>query len=357
MELLRRNQIELAGKRAVVLGRSEIVGKPMALLLLHADATVTVCHSRTRDLEAVTREADVLVAAIGRAGLVRGAHVKPGAVVVDVGMNRVSDPALARELSSPSGSPSSRSAATCSSATCTPSVAAVAGALTPVPGGVGPLTIAMLMANTVRAAPGRGLSRPCSASASPAASRPARRRCAAAGGARLPDARPRPGGSRRGGAGQRGARRDHGGLRSSGRSKPTGARPHGTRRAGVRRRRGPRAAQRDRAPAGARAGGRWAAARPKGAVLVTDAALLVETGSHLRFDRLVVVHCEPGEQLPDCARATASTSAPRGRGSRADARRREAGIRALPDRQLGGLGKTPREPPTPSSTSSAARGA
>jgi methylenetetrahydrofolate dehydrogenase (NADP+)/methenyltetrahydrofolate cyclohydrolase len=153
MELLKRNQIELAGRRAVVLGRSEIVGKPMALLLLHADATVTVCHSRTRDLEAVTREADVLVAAIGRAGLVRGAHVKPGAVVVDVGMNRVSDPALARELVEPErlAEFDKRGYALVGDVHAV-EVAAVAGALTPVPGGVGPLTIAMLMANTVRAA-------------------------------------------------------------------------------------------------------------------------------------------------------------------------------------------------------------
>ena len=153
MELLRRSGIEVAGRRAVVLGRSDIVGKPMALLLLHADATVTVCHSRTRELEAVTREADVLVAAIGRAGLVRAAHVKPGAVVVDVGMNRVSDPALARELIEPErlAEFDKRGYALVGDVHA-PEVAAVAGALTPVPGGVGPLTIAMLMANTVRAA-------------------------------------------------------------------------------------------------------------------------------------------------------------------------------------------------------------
>jgi methylenetetrahydrofolate dehydrogenase (NADP+)/methenyltetrahydrofolate cyclohydrolase len=155
MELLRRSGIELAGRRAVVLGRSEIVGKPMALLLLHADATVTVGHSRTRDLEGVTREADVLVAAIGRPGLVRARHVKPGAVVVDVGMNRVSDPALARELLPPerAGELDARGYALVGDVHA-PEVAQVAGALTPVPGGVGPLTIAMLMANTVKAALG-----------------------------------------------------------------------------------------------------------------------------------------------------------------------------------------------------------
>src|SRR5207247_1191919 len=98
MELLRREGISVAGQRAVVVGRSDIVGKPMALLLLHADATVTVCHSKPRDLPSVTREADLLVAAIGRAGLVRAEHVKPGAVAVDVGMNRIEDAAQARAL-------------------------------------------------------------------------------------------------------------------------------------------------------------------------------------------------------------------------------------------------------------------
>jgi len=153
MQLFARSGVELAGRRAVVLGRSEIVGKPMALLLMHADATVTVCHSRTRDLAAVTREADVLVAAIGRPGMVRAEHVKPGAVVVDVGINRVSDPALARELVLPEHwSEFERRGYALVGDVHAPQVAAVAGALTPVPGGVGPLTIAMLMANTVRAA-------------------------------------------------------------------------------------------------------------------------------------------------------------------------------------------------------------
>jgi methylenetetrahydrofolate dehydrogenase (NADP+)/methenyltetrahydrofolate cyclohydrolase len=153
MQLLARSGVELAGRRAVVLGRSEIVGKPMALLLMHADATVTVCHSRTRDLAAVTREADVLIAAIGRPGMVRAEHVKPGAVVVDVGINRVSDPALARELVLPEHwSEFERRGYALVGDVHAPQVAAVAGALTPVPGGVGPLTIAMLMVNTVRAA-------------------------------------------------------------------------------------------------------------------------------------------------------------------------------------------------------------
>jgi methylenetetrahydrofolate dehydrogenase (NADP+)/methenyltetrahydrofolate cyclohydrolase len=153
MELLRREGIEIAGRRAVVVGRSDIVGKPMALLLLHADATVTVCHSRTRDLAAVTREADILVAAIGRAGLVRAHHVKPGATVVDVGMNRVDDPAAARDLVGPDRLPElERKGYVLTGDVHAPSVAPVAGALTPVPGGVGPLTIALLMKNTVRAA-------------------------------------------------------------------------------------------------------------------------------------------------------------------------------------------------------------
>jgi methylenetetrahydrofolate dehydrogenase (NADP+) / methenyltetrahydrofolate cyclohydrolase len=153
MELLRREGISVSGRRAVVLGRSDIVGKPMALLLLHADATVTVCHSRTRDLPAVTREADLLVVAIGRAGLVRAEHVKPGAVVVDVGMNRVSDPAEARELLGEARWPEfEKKGYALVGDVHAPSVEAVAGALTPVPGGVGPLTIASLVQNTVRAA-------------------------------------------------------------------------------------------------------------------------------------------------------------------------------------------------------------
>lgn len=155
MEMFRRSGIEVAGRRAVVLGRSDIVGKPMALLLMHADATVTVCHSRTRDLAAVTREADILVAAIGRAGLVRAEHVRPGAVVVDVGMNRVTDPAVARDLLLPSRLPDfEKKGHALVGDVHAPSVEPVAGALTPVPGGVGPLTIAMLVSNTVRAAAG-----------------------------------------------------------------------------------------------------------------------------------------------------------------------------------------------------------
>ena len=153
MELLAREGIALTGKRAVVLGRSDIVGKPMALLLLHADATVTIAHSRTPDLAAVTREADVLVAAVGRAGLVRGEFVKEGAVVVDVGMNRVSDPAAAAELGGPERADEfARKGYVLVGDVHAPSVRERASALTPVPGGVGPLTIALLMRNTVAAA-------------------------------------------------------------------------------------------------------------------------------------------------------------------------------------------------------------
>jgi methylenetetrahydrofolate dehydrogenase (NADP+)/methenyltetrahydrofolate cyclohydrolase len=156
MELLAREGITVAGRRAVVLGRSDIVGKPMALLLLHADATVTICHSRTRDLPAVTREADILVAAIGKAGLVGLEHVKPGAVVVDVGQNRIEDPSLARQLLEPERLEAFRRRGSAVVGDVRfPEVRAVAGAITPVPGGVGPLTIALLLKNTVAAAAAR----------------------------------------------------------------------------------------------------------------------------------------------------------------------------------------------------------
>ena len=155
MELLRRHEVPLSGRRAVVVGRSNVVGRPMALLLSHADATVTVCHSRTQDLAAVCREADVLVAAIGRAGLLRAEHVKPGAVVIDVGMNRVADPDEARRLVAPARlAELEKKGYVLVGDVHEPSVAPVAGALTPVPGGVGPLTIAMLLRNTLAAAAG-----------------------------------------------------------------------------------------------------------------------------------------------------------------------------------------------------------
>lgn len=152
MELLRREDVELRGRHAVVLGRSDIVGKPMALLLLHADATVSVCHSRSVDLAALTRQADVLIVAIGRAGLVGAEHVKAGAVVVDVGMNRITDPAEARRLLEPERlALFERKGHALVGDVNFPAVRQVAGALTPVPGGVGPLTIAMLLRNTLRA--------------------------------------------------------------------------------------------------------------------------------------------------------------------------------------------------------------
>ena len=154
IEMLEREKIQIAGKRAVVLGRSDIVGKPMALLLLHRDATVTICHSRTPDLAATCRQADILVAAVGRPGFVTPDFVKPGATVVDVGINEVRDPKVAASLF-PEGHP--RLATFASKGTLLvgdvhPSVDQVAGALTPVPRGVGPLTITMLMKNTLKAA-------------------------------------------------------------------------------------------------------------------------------------------------------------------------------------------------------------
>jgi methylenetetrahydrofolate dehydrogenase (NADP+) / methenyltetrahydrofolate cyclohydrolase len=157
IELLDRSGIEIAGRHAVVIGRSDIVGKPMALMLLHRHATVTICHSRTPDLPAVAARADILVVAIGRAAFVTAASVKPGAVVIDVGMNRVDDPALVHAWF-PEGSPRRADFDRKGSlliGDVHPDVASVAGAITPVPGGVGPLTRAMLMANTVLAAEAR----------------------------------------------------------------------------------------------------------------------------------------------------------------------------------------------------------
>ena len=157
IDLLDREGVEISGARAVVIGRSDIVGKPMAMLLLHRNATVTICHSRTRNLPGVAAEADILVAAIGRAAFVTREFVKPGATVVDVGMNRLDDRAQVEALF---GAGSRKLAAfdrrgSVVTGDVHPAVAQVAGALTPVPGGVGPLTIAMLLANTVSAAEGR----------------------------------------------------------------------------------------------------------------------------------------------------------------------------------------------------------
>ena len=154
VELLRRSGIEVAGQHAVVIGRSDIVGKPVSMLLLHRHATVTVCHSRTRDLSKVAATADILVAALGRPGFVRGSFVRPGATVIDVGINLVTDPDVAREIfheGHPRRGLFDRKGSVLVGDV-HPEVSDIAGALTPVPGGVGPLTIAMLMANTVLAA-------------------------------------------------------------------------------------------------------------------------------------------------------------------------------------------------------------
>ena len=156
IELLERSKIAISGTNACVVGRSQIVGRPMAQLLLQRDATVTICHSRTRDLESVTRQADLLIVAIGRPGFVGREHIKPGATVVDVGMNRVTDEATVRRLF---GEDAEKRLETISRRGYTlvgdvnPSeVDEVAGWRTPVPGGVGLLTVAMLMRNTVKAA-------------------------------------------------------------------------------------------------------------------------------------------------------------------------------------------------------------
>ena len=157
IEMLKRSDIEIAGRHAVIVGRSNIVGKPMALLLLQENATVTICHSRTKNLAEITSQADILVAAIGRAGFIRGEHIKTGATVIDVGINNVSDAELARELFDETeiekrlttiekrgftlvGDVNPKDAKT------------KAANFTPVPGGVGLLTVAMLMRNTVDAA-------------------------------------------------------------------------------------------------------------------------------------------------------------------------------------------------------------
>lgn len=133
MEMLRHENIDVAGKECVVVGRSNIVGKPMAMLLLHANGTVTICHSRTKNLAEVTRRADILVVAIGKADFITGDMVKEGAVVIDVGMNRRADGKLTGDVDFASVEPK-------------------ASAITPVPGGVGPMTITMLLENTLTAA-------------------------------------------------------------------------------------------------------------------------------------------------------------------------------------------------------------
>jgi methylenetetrahydrofolate dehydrogenase (NADP+) / methenyltetrahydrofolate cyclohydrolase len=154
MEILRRNGVQIEGANAVVLGRSDIVGKPMALLLMHANATVTICHSKTRDLPGVVRGADIVVAAMGKAGYVEADWIRPGATVIDVGTNRVTDAAVAEQLfrNQPERLEKFRAKGSALVGDVHPDAVNVAGALTPVPGGVGPMTITMLMSNTVKAA-------------------------------------------------------------------------------------------------------------------------------------------------------------------------------------------------------------
>jgi methylenetetrahydrofolate dehydrogenase (NADP+)/methenyltetrahydrofolate cyclohydrolase len=154
IEILKRSEIPIAGRHAVVVGRSDIVGKPAAMLLLHENATVTICHSKTRNLAEITRQADILVAAIGRAGFITPEMVKPGAIIIDVGMNRIDDP---QEFARFFAGNTKREAAFAKRGSVVmgdvdPRAFEISGAYTPVPGGVGKLTIAMLMANTVRAA-------------------------------------------------------------------------------------------------------------------------------------------------------------------------------------------------------------
>jgi methylenetetrahydrofolate dehydrogenase (NADP+)/methenyltetrahydrofolate cyclohydrolase len=154
IEILKRSQLPISGQHAVVVGRSDIVGKPVAMLLLHENATVTICHSKTRDLAAITREADILVAAIGRPGFITPDMVKPGATIIDVGINRITT--LEEFDRYFAGDAKRQLTFETRGSTIVgdvhPKAFELAGAYTPVPGGVGPLTIAMLMSNTVRAA-------------------------------------------------------------------------------------------------------------------------------------------------------------------------------------------------------------
>lgn len=154
MEILRRSGISAEGANAVVMGRSDIVGKPMALLLLHANATVTICHSKTRDLKETVKRADIVVAAMGRAAMVTADYIRPGATVIDVGQNVIKDSGEAERIFAafPEKIDSFRAKGSVLVGDVHPEVIHTAGAFTPVPGGVGPLTIAMLMSNTVRAA-------------------------------------------------------------------------------------------------------------------------------------------------------------------------------------------------------------
>ncbi len=154
MEILRRSNIPIQGANAVVIGRSDIVGKPMALLLMHADATVTICHSKTKDLPGVSRRADIVVAAMGRPACITSDYIRPGATVIDVGTNRITDPKEAERIfaNTPERLAKFREKGSGLVGDVHPDVVNVAGAITPSPGGVGPLTIAMLMSNTTKAA-------------------------------------------------------------------------------------------------------------------------------------------------------------------------------------------------------------
>jgi methylenetetrahydrofolate dehydrogenase (NADP+)/methenyltetrahydrofolate cyclohydrolase len=156
IELLTREGIQISGRHACIVGRSHIVGRPLAQLLLQHDATVTICHSRTHELAALTRQADILVAAVGRIGLIRAEHVKPGATVIDVGMNKLTDAVESRNLFGENAAARieaiGKRGFTLVGDVSPAEVAGVAGSLTPVPGGVGPLTVAMLMRNTLTAA-------------------------------------------------------------------------------------------------------------------------------------------------------------------------------------------------------------
>src|SRR5215469_13486017 len=154
MEILRRYRVQIEGANAVVLGRSDIVGKPMALLLMHANATVTICHSKTRDLPDVVRRADIVVAAMGKAGYVAADWIRAGATVIDVGTNKVTDAKEAERLlkNFPERLEKFRAKGSVLIGDVHPDAVQTAGAHTPVPGGVGPMTIAMLMSNTVKAA-------------------------------------------------------------------------------------------------------------------------------------------------------------------------------------------------------------
>jgi len=168
MEILRRYKIPIEGAHAAVLGRSDIVGKPMALLLMHANATVTICHSKTRDLPETVRRAEIVVAAMGKAGYVQAEWVRPGAAVIDVGTNKVTNPAEAESLlrNLPDRLEKFRAKGNVLIGDVHPDAVQTAGALSPVPGGVGPMTITMLMSNTVKASRLRR-----AAEASPAAAR------------------------------------------------------------------------------------------------------------------------------------------------------------------------------------------